>query len=247
MPPAIRQNGRMQRIRPVHSSARRLVVGLALVASARIVLPPRARSSPTGAEPSPSPQPSASVAGLGIGPSASLAADLLERRWTVLFVGTDAQRPSARRRGAGQHRRAHAGQPFRRSVRADARVAAARHGRRAACRTAARTAARSTASTSSRASRPCVGAMEALYGVPIDAHVVLDMDDFAALVDAVGGVDVDPPEPLTDRRLHGPPPRGRAAGARRGHGASLRPNPGRPGLRAHAAPAGGDRRPSSSG
>ena len=40
--------------------------------------------------------------------------------------------------------------------------------------------------------------MERLFGVPIDAHVVLDMDDMAALVDAVGGVDVNPPEPLND-------------------------------------------------
>ncbi len=41
-------------------------------------------------------------------------------------------------------------------------------------------------------------AMETLYGVPIDAHVVLDMDDVAALVEAAGGVDVNPPEPLVD-------------------------------------------------
>jgi LCP family protein required for cell wall assembly len=43
-----------------------------------------------------------------------------------------------------------------------------------------------------------VGAMETLYGVPIDAHALLDMDDFAALVDAVGGVEVSPDEPLRD-------------------------------------------------
>ena len=43
-----------------------------------------------------------------------------------------------------------------------------------------------------------VGMMETLYGVPIDAHVVLDMDDFESLVDAVGGVDVNPPAPLSD-------------------------------------------------
>jgi LCP family protein required for cell wall assembly len=43
-----------------------------------------------------------------------------------------------------------------------------------------------------------VGAMEALYGVPIDAHVVLDMDDFAALVDAAGGIQVAPSDPIAD-------------------------------------------------
>ena len=40
--------------------------------------------------------------------------------------------------------------------------------------------------------------MEGVFGVPIDAHVVLDMDDMAALIDSVDGVDVDPPEPLND-------------------------------------------------
>lgn len=43
-----------------------------------------------------------------------------------------------------------------------------------------------------------VGAMEALYGVEIDGHVVLDMDDVASLIEAVDGVDVSPPEPIVD-------------------------------------------------
>jgi LCP family protein required for cell wall assembly len=43
-----------------------------------------------------------------------------------------------------------------------------------------------------------VGAMESLYGVPIDGYVTLDMDDVATLVDAVDGVTVDPPAPLLD-------------------------------------------------
>ena len=43
-----------------------------------------------------------------------------------------------------------------------------------------------------------VGAMESLYGVPIDAHIVVDMDDFSRLVDAVGGVEVNPEAPLVD-------------------------------------------------
>ncbi len=43
-----------------------------------------------------------------------------------------------------------------------------------------------------------VGAMETLFDVPIDGHVVLDMDDFTRLVDAVGGVEVSPDEPITD-------------------------------------------------
>lgn len=43
-----------------------------------------------------------------------------------------------------------------------------------------------------------VGAMETLYGVPIDGYVTIDMDDFASLVDAVEGVTVNPPQPLSD-------------------------------------------------
>jgi LCP family protein required for cell wall assembly len=43
-----------------------------------------------------------------------------------------------------------------------------------------------------------VGAMEELFAVPVDGYVKIEMDDLAALVDAAGGVTVDPPEPLAD-------------------------------------------------
>ncbi len=43
-----------------------------------------------------------------------------------------------------------------------------------------------------------VGAMESLYQVPIDGYVIIDMDDFATLVDAVDGVTVNPPAPIFD-------------------------------------------------
>jgi LCP family protein required for cell wall assembly len=43
-----------------------------------------------------------------------------------------------------------------------------------------------------------VGAMETLYDLEIDGHIVLDMDDFAALVEAVDGVEVTLEEPLVD-------------------------------------------------
>lgn len=46
-----------------------------------------------------------------------------------------------------------------------------------------------------------VGAMEALFETDIDGYVALDMDDLSALVDAVGGVDVDPPDPLEDPKV----------------------------------------------
>ena len=47
------------------------------------------------------------------------------------------------------------------------------------------------------------GAMETMYGVPIDAHVVMDMDDVAKLVHAAGGVDVNPPLPINDQLFTG--------------------------------------------
>src|SRR5690606_14544636 len=46
-----------------------------------------------------------------------------------------------------------------------------------------------------------VGAMESLFGVPIDGHVMLDMDDFTRLVDAVGTIEVSPEAPLRDPKV----------------------------------------------
>ena len=43
-----------------------------------------------------------------------------------------------------------------------------------------------------------VGAMEELFGVPVDHHLVMDMDDFAMLVDGVGGVEVEVEQELVD-------------------------------------------------
>jgi LCP family protein required for cell wall assembly len=42
------------------------------------------------------------------------------------------------------------------------------------------------------------GALETLYGIPIDYYVEIDMADFGRLVNAVGGVDVVNPYPLYD-------------------------------------------------
>ena len=43
-----------------------------------------------------------------------------------------------------------------------------------------------------------VEAMQATFATPIDAYVQIDMDDLTALVDAVGGVEVDVQTPLVD-------------------------------------------------
>ena len=46
-----------------------------------------------------------------------------------------------------------------------------------------------------------VGAMGALFETDIDGYVAIDMDDLAMLVDAAGGVDVDPAEALDDPKV----------------------------------------------
>ena len=129
--------------------------------------------------------------------SASVAADLLERRWTVLFVGTD----------LNETREAN-GEP----VNADALLLASLSADQAQLTLVS--LPRDTVDVPladggtydqkinqlyrEQGIEALRGAMESLYGVPIDAHVVLDMDDVASLVEAVDGVDVDPPEPLSD-------------------------------------------------
>lgn len=45
------------------------------------------------------------------------------------------------------------------------------------------------------------GAISELLQVPIDAYVTIDMGDLSDMVDAVGGVDVNPHAPLVDRHL----------------------------------------------
>ena len=46
-----------------------------------------------------------------------------------------------------------------------------------------------------------VAALEELFGVPIDAYAEIDMDDFVTVVDAVGGVTVEPPRSLDDTKI----------------------------------------------
>lgn len=43
-----------------------------------------------------------------------------------------------------------------------------------------------------------VEALEALYEMRIDGYLALNMDDFAALVDGIGGVEVSPEQPIRD-------------------------------------------------
>ena len=164
------------------------VVAIAIVAF--IVLVPR--DQPPAAS---SPSPPASVPEPD--PSAPLAEDLLDRRWTVLYVGTDL---NERRENEGQ------------GPNTDALmlVSLSADGSRLTLVSLPRDTVDLPLADGSTYDRKInglyneqgidalVGSMEALYGVEIDGHLVLDMDDFAALVDAVGGLEVSPAEPLED-------------------------------------------------
>lgn len=159
----------------------------------------------SGGEPAPTPQPTplptsdkpSATVEPSISASPSLNAEQLDRRWTVLYVGTDV---NAARAGRGE------------PVNTDALMLvslAADQSQLTLVSLPRDTVDVPLADGTSYAGKinglyrdagigPLVGAMEALYGVPIDAHLMLDMDDFARLVDAVGGVEVSPPVPIVD-------------------------------------------------
>ena len=187
MPPATGQNARMQQ-----SSARWIVV-VAVIVLAAVIGFLLFSNRPT-AEPDASASPATSAAPSA---SASVAADLAERRWTVLLVGTD---HDAEREAAGE------------PINADSLMLVSLSADHSALtlvnlpRDTVDVPLPDGGSYEGKVNElyrdegieALQGAMETLFDVPIDAHVVLDMDDVAALVEAAGGVDVNPPAPLAD-------------------------------------------------
>ncbi len=129
--------------------------------------------------------------------TASLAAELIDRRWTVLFIGVDS---TEERRASGQPQNADAILLV--SVNAD--------GSRVSMVSLPRDTVDVPLPEGGTYPRKVNGlyaeagpeglaaAVETLYDVEIDGYLALDMDDFTGLVDAVGGVDVNPPAPLVD-------------------------------------------------
>ena len=187
MPPATGQNAHMQQ-----SSARWIIVVAVIVLAAVIgflLFANRQTADPDA---------SASAA-TSVAPSAaaSVSAELTERRWTVLFVGTD---HDAEREAAGE------------PINADSLMLVSLSADQSALTLVS--LPRDTVDVPlpdggsyegkinelyrDQGIEAMQGAMETLFDVPIDAHVVLDMDDTAALVEAAGGVDVNPPDPLAD-------------------------------------------------
>lgn len=187
MTPATGQNAGMQQ-----SSARWIIIVALVVLAAVIGF--LLFSNRQTAEPEGSGSPATSVAPSA---SASVAAELTERRWTVLFVGTD---HNAEREAAGE------------PINADSLMLVSLSADQSALTLVS--LPRDTIDVPlpdggtyegkinelyrDEGIEALQGAMEALFEVPIDAHVVLDMDDVAALVEAAGGVDVNPPAPLAD-------------------------------------------------
>ncbi len=130
-------------------------------------------------------------------PSESVAAELTDRRWTVLYVGTDA---NERRESEGEPTNADALMLV--SLSADQSqltlVSLPRDTVDVPLADGGAYDGKINSLARERGMDVLVGAMETLYGVPIDAHLALDMDDFARLVEAAGGVEVSPATALAD-------------------------------------------------
>lgn len=129
--------------------------------------------------------------------TADLRVELLERRWTILFVGLDTDSTRGPR-----------GEPVNSdalmlvSVAADqsevALVSLPRDTIDVPLPDGATYERKINGLYEEEGLAGLVEAMESLYDVPIDGHLALDMDDFATLVDGVGGVEVSPAQPIRD-------------------------------------------------
>jgi LCP family protein required for cell wall assembly len=150
--------------------------------------------SPTP-EPSPQPSPTGSLPPSTADPS--LATELLDRSWTILFVGLDRNEERAQR-----------DEP----VNADALMVV--HVDESQSQVSLVSIPRDTVnapladgSTHERKINALYGAegidglveaVEGLTGVRLDGYLALDMDDFTSLVDVVGTIEVAPEEPIVD-------------------------------------------------
>jgi LCP family protein required for cell wall assembly len=149
---------------------------------------------------SPSVEPSA-AASASLAPSASsspeLNAELLDRRWTVAYIGTDL---NAARESDGHVPNTDALMVV--SVSADqsevAMISLPRDTVDVPLPDGGTYPRKINALYEDEGVDALVGALEELYQLPIDGYVVLDMDDYTQLVEAVGGVDVNPPSPIVD-------------------------------------------------
>jgi len=167
-----------------------ILIGVAVVIAAIVVGFLLFRSDET-------PEASPSPASVAPSASSSLNAELLDRRWPVLYVGTDL---NAAREADGAAPNADALMVA--SLSADQSeltlISLPRDTVDVPLADGGTWPEKINSLYVQRGIDELVGAMSTLYGVPIDAYIVLDMDDFQSTVDAVGTIDVSPPEPIVD-------------------------------------------------
>jgi len=167
-----------------------IVIGFLLVSGGSDA-PPGAAGSP-GATP-----PDGKPADASASAFPDLNAELLDRRWTVLFVGLDTDSTRASR---GEPVNADALMLV--SVAADqsevALVSVPRDMVNVPLPDGATYDGKINALYAQQGLDGLTAAIGALTDVPIDGHLALNMDDFAAVVDAVGGVEVSPSVPIDD-------------------------------------------------
>jgi polyisoprenyl-teichoic acid--peptidoglycan teichoic acid transferase len=177
-------NARMQ---PA-SVRNRGTAGLVAAAVIGLLVASCSAEEPGAASPSPTPQPT---------PTPTLSAELMDRPWNVLYVGIDL---NEQREGDNQPSNSDALMLV--SLSEDQSeltlVSLPRDTVDIPLADGSIYPRKINALYAEQGIDALVGAMEELYQVEIDGHVALDMDDFAALVEAVDGVEVTLEEPLVD-------------------------------------------------
>jgi len=174
-----------------------IVIGLVVLVVAAVIgflVVSRPSETPTPTS-SASPPPESAAPSASAAPS--LAADLLDRRWTILYVGTDL---NAAREEDGDAPNADSLLVVSASVDQSelTLISLPRDTVDVPLEDGGTYDKKINALYQEQGIDALVGAMSALYDVPIDGYVVLDMDDFTRLVDAVGTIEVNPDAPLTD-------------------------------------------------
>jgi LCP family protein required for cell wall assembly len=134
-------------------------------------------------------------------PSPTFNADLLNKRLTVLLLGLDINEPR-RNRGSGEN----SDTIMLASINADQSevtlISVPRDTVDVPLPDGSTWTQKINAIYSVNGPQGMMEAMEGLLEVEVDAYVQIDMDDFRVLIDAVGGVRVNPKAPLVDRHLH---------------------------------------------
>lgn len=165
-----------------------VLVAVALIGLMVTACAPEERAASASPTVEPTPEPTASP---------TLSAELMDRPWNVLYVGIDL---NERREGEGQPMNTDALMLV--SLSADQSeltlVSLPRDTVDVPLPDGTTHPRKINGLYAEAGIEALVGAMETLYDLEIDGHVILDMDDFAALVEAVDGVDVSPEDPLFD-------------------------------------------------